>query len=759
MPEVKTAPADLDSRAATRAAGARAHTAEVLPRGARCDVEFPWQRKKPRESLTIGNILHFAVGVLFLWPVFLIVAAAFSIGHLVTFVRSSLEAVLSSGLWLGMLSKEWAASWVMHRDNPRLLKLRGSRRALGHEVARDWSNAGKALLGIGRKFSGAFGLGGLFAAFEQRVQRAGAEWRRYVVASAPVGATPGDFPDNYVIVDQLPPGGSSARLYVVRKKNDKGVADENGPLFVLKYFDLMQGGNLESVVRESQAAELAKKLGLIIESNLGTRAFWYVMPYYQGRTLTRATLDGVKEARKQGLRAVFDHRRLALGWTHQVLQIIAQYHEAGVFHKDIKPDNLIVNGERIYLVDIGLMTPLSSMHQLTTHGTEYFRDPEMVKLALEGREVRQVNAGKFDIYSIGAVLYFAVEGEFPTSGPLSRFSTDVPMAVQWVANRAMAGMNQRYETARQMLADVDYLCWAAAQGMLDQVKPADLPSFRGMPLPQHLMPPAQVGYAQTRHYAQGGYGAWYMAPAFRPQLRSRRARYAVVGGVLAGVMGLVGAGVVASVVLVKTHNQSSHQLQGESQALSAQLPHGSEGLAPLYDQIERGMRDHGVNIETTTHTGVLGRTVLAPEVLKLVNQRLSPEPRKSKGLRIRINERKPLSQTPPELIIIASGAMQAELAAGIERELTLEAARGYKGVVAVFDATEREQLAALVNGISDRQAMHREMAVRYARQGKAPPLLVLLSVEDGEGPAQRELHLRSITPGQEWHDVLAFENS
>jgi hypothetical protein len=35
-------------------------------------------------------------------------------------------------------------------------------------------------------------------------------------------------------------------------------------------------------------------------------------------------------------------------------------------------------------VDFGLITPLRSAMTLTTHGTEYFRDPEMVRMALQG---------------------------------------------------------------------------------------------------------------------------------------------------------------------------------------------------------------------------------------------------------------------------------------------------------------------------------------------------------------------------------------
>jgi hypothetical protein len=92
---------------------------------------------------------------------------------------------------------------------------------------------------------------------------------------------------------------------------------------------------------------------------------------------------------------------------------------------------------------------------LTTHGTEYFRDPEMVRQALRGVKVHQVNGAKFDIYAAGAVLYFVLENTFPAHGGLSRFTRNSPEALRWIVKRAMAEYNQRYETVEMMLADLE----------------------------------------------------------------------------------------------------------------------------------------------------------------------------------------------------------------------------------------------------------------------------------------------------------------
>ena len=110
------------------------------------------------------------------------------------------------------------------------------------------------------------------------------------------------------------------------------------------------------------------------------------------------------------------------------METLRAYHDGGLWHKDVKPENVIVHDGRAHLVDLGLVTPLRSAMTLTTHGTEYFRDPEMVRQALRGVKVHQVNGAKFDIYAAGAVLYFLIENDFPAHGALSRFTRKSPEA-------------------------------------------------------------------------------------------------------------------------------------------------------------------------------------------------------------------------------------------------------------------------------------------------------------------------------------------
>lgn len=757
MFRAKTAPANMDSREATAVADAARQGRDAYSYGTR-NFGALRKPKPPAPTLTLGNIIHFVIAVFFLWPIFLIVAVIASLGDVVALIRATVEASISSTFWCGMWMKECCASPVLHREDPKLLQMRGARRAFGQEALKDWRAAAFALVGIGRSWSKVFGLGGLFMALEERIQRANADWRRYVIQSAPVGAAPADFPQQWAVVDELPRGGSSARLYVVRRRNEQGVVDQTGPLFVLKYFDLTAGGNLENIIRESQAAELAKRLGLIIESSLGNRAFWYVMPYYHGKTLTQTTLDGVKKARSEGPRAFTEHQRLALGWVHQVLQIIAQYHEAGVFHKDIKPDNLIVNNEKIYLVDIGLMTPLGSMSQLTTHGTEYFRDPEMVKLALEGKEVREVNASKFDLYSIGAVLFFAIEGEFPTAGALSRFSNDVPLAVQWVANRAMAAMHQRYDNARQMLTDIDYLCWAAANGALETVKPADLPSFRGMPVPPHLTPAQGIPVVNNTSYLRklealpGGYGQWYSAPHFTRKgefgFRKAAAVVFMVGGLAA--IGVVTLGILWEIRKEKERFESQ-QHAAKADTLASRVDPKRNDLQLCYAVMDRAI-EKGVGVEIHGPVSVT-RAQLMPAMVKDLDA-VARQWRESFASDVARNApgadtnqaRALFAGAPLVLVSIDGDAQDAEFCMGVEHDWVIETAL-QKTMMTELSAASRKEAREVFAGVFDAVALHREIGARMARDSVHPGFLAVFTRETIEGV--ETIIVRMVFPGRE----------
>ena len=312
-------------------------------------------------------------------------------------------------------------------------------------------------------------LGGLLEGLEQRVNEA--------MVAAPTADTPsrrtGSF-DGYTIVGSLPGGGSGAKLYIARPDEPNLIGREFPERVVIKSFALTDGSTLPQIVRESRALEAAKQLGLVLDHGMDEHRFFYVMPYHQGEHLGIVTRQLHGESGDEGLSR--QSLGVVFGYLEDLLRTLLRYHHGGLWHKDVKPDNVIVYDGRAHLVDLGLVTPLRSAMTLTTHGTEYFRDPEMVRMALRGVKVHQVDGAKFDIFALGAVLYFVTENTFPAHGGLSAFSKKSPESVRWIIRRAMADYNKRYETAQQMLADLVFVRRAADPFA---VKPAELPSIVG----------------------------------------------------------------------------------------------------------------------------------------------------------------------------------------------------------------------------------------------------------------------------------------
>ena len=201
------------------------------------------------------------------------------------------------------------------------------------------------------------------------------------------------------------------------------------------------------IVRESRALEAANRLGLVFEHVLGDDRFYYVMEYVRGEELDAVTGRLHARSSPEGLD---DHDlRRVMGYGQDLVRTLDRFHTGGLWHKDVKPANLIVSAERAHLVDFGLVTPLQSALTLTTHGTEYYRDPEMVRLAMQGVKVHEVDGVKFDLYSAGAVLFSMIENSFPAHGSLSRITRRCPEALSHIVRRSMAEIGARYGSARE----------------------------------------------------------------------------------------------------------------------------------------------------------------------------------------------------------------------------------------------------------------------------------------------------------------------
>jgi serine/threonine protein kinase/streptogramin lyase len=91
----------------------------------------------------------------------------------------------------------------------------------------------------------------------------------------------------------------------------------------------------------------------------------------------------------------------------QVAEALDAAHAAGIVHRDVKPHNVLVEGDRAYLSDFGLAKSLedSGASGASVVGTAAYMSPEQWRGEVVGP------AG--DVYSLGCVLYEAVTGVVP----------------------------------------------------------------------------------------------------------------------------------------------------------------------------------------------------------------------------------------------------------------------------------------------------------------------------------------------------------
>jgi len=177
-------------------------------------------------------------------------------------------------------------------------------------------------------------------------------------------------------------------------------------------------------------------VGRVVELPPGRQTCLYtVMPMYQGELLETR----LQRSPALGLE---DGRNIAV----MLARGVAALHRAGVVHRDIKPDNVILEGGRsLKLIDLGVvrLPGLEEFPPENIPGTAAYMAPEM----LAGEPGNEAT----DIFALGVTIFRAFTGEYPYANADAisparrsrpqRFSTlrpDLPAWLEAVLARAIA---------------------------------------------------------------------------------------------------------------------------------------------------------------------------------------------------------------------------------------------------------------------------------------------------------------------------------
>ena len=164
------------------------------------------------------------------------------------------------------------------------------------------------------------------------------------------------------------------------------------------------------------------------------------------------------------------HRRLSVAdaarIARQVADALGCAHAHGVVHRDVKPDNILLDGAgHVLVTDFGIAKAAqeASVSQLTTEGmvvgTPHYMSPEQAT----GERVD----ARSDIYALGIVLYQLLAGAPPFDGesaqsilmkqatvdpvPIQRVRGDVPQALAAVLDRMLAkDPDERFQSADEL---------------------------------------------------------------------------------------------------------------------------------------------------------------------------------------------------------------------------------------------------------------------------------------------------------------------
>lgn len=248
----------------------------------------------------------------------------------------------------------------------------------------------------------------------------------------------------YVVHSRLARGGMSTVYLATDRRLDRRVA-----LKVLYPHLAEEPGFIDRFEQEAKsAARLSHPhvVGVLdqgVDDLDGQDVAYLVMEFVQGRTLRDLLRDRGRLT-----------PRHALDLLDAVVEGLAAAHDAGLIHRDVKPENVLLSDTgQVKIADFGLARAVSaSTGTATLVGTVAYLSPELVL----GRPAE----AQSDIYSTGVLLFELLTGRQPFTG-----ETPIQVAIQ----HAQADVPAPSEFLPGLAADIDELVqWCTSRDPEDR---------------------------------------------------------------------------------------------------------------------------------------------------------------------------------------------------------------------------------------------------------------------------------------------------
>lgn len=294
----------------------------------------------------------------------------------------------------------------------------------------------------------------------------------------------------YKLIDERGRG-SFATVYIARDL-------ENNRIYAIKMMHAELSDDGELLARFQREAHILLNLSdphivRIIDYGDDARMHYIVMDYIDGQSLKYYM---IAHGQMDTLRA--------LDYTRQITEGLQTAYLQGVVHRDIKPQNILVNSkDMVKITDFGLARSQETVTLTQTNvfmGTAYYIAPEQAE---SGRAADT----RSDLYSVAAVLFEMLTGRPPFEGEtamdivikhmnervpsICRLRPDLPQEMDIFMQKALAKSPlDRYATPQEFIA------------ALEQVRERIL----AMPTGKYMLPAGTHNREKGMGEAQGGYG-------------------------------------------------------------------------------------------------------------------------------------------------------------------------------------------------------------------------------------------------------------